>query len=92
METDCKRADVVTWRYEALELCSQIVLPLRGMEIGSSGGALSARCLYLPQSPGGLEMRRKRVASLPQEPWTCAAGVGKSRYGDVEACCRCRDV
>ena len=27
-----------------------------------------------------------------QEVWRCAAGVTKKRYGDLEACCACRDV
>ena len=54
----CRLADVETQK--PLELCSQIVLPLRGMEIWSSGGMLRAwgRCLKR-----GLEVRCRRADS-----------------------------
>jgi len=72
-EVRCGRVGVEEWSSGgALLACRR-----GGMELRSSGDARQAcrrRGICL-KSPGGLEMHRKRVASLPQELWRCAAGV-----------------
>ena len=78
--------------------CAAAVLPLRGMEIWSSGGmlrawrrggALQACCL---KSPGALAARCRR---RDVEVWKCAAGVLPlclKSSGARPACCGPGDV
>ena len=84
LEAHCRCRDVEVWR-------------CRGMEIERSG-AREVRCRRADVevfASRALEVWRCAASVLPlrgMEVWRCAAGVGTSRYGDLEACCACRDV